>query len=71
MPREGYKLMRGDEEVGYVVSGSVSPTIETNIGAAYVKLGHEAPGTELELLIRDKRQPCTVATLPFYSRTRK
>lgn len=71
VPREGYKLMKGDEEVGYVVSGSVSPTVNTNIGAAYVTLGNETPGGELDMLIRDKRQPCTVVTLPFYSRTRK
>lgn len=71
VPREGYKLMQGDTEVGYVVSGSVSPTVDSNIGAAYVTLGHETPGGELDMLIRDKRQPCTVVTLPFYSRTRK
>ena len=71
VPREGYKLMSGDAQVGYVVSGSVSPTVNSNIGAAYVTLGHETPGQELDMLIRDKRQSCTVVSLPFYSRTRK
>ena len=71
VPRQGLKLYRGDQEVGYVVSGSVSPTIETNIGTAYVTLGNEEVGTELELDLRGKRQPCVVAPQPFYSRTRK
>jgi len=71
VPRQGHKLFRGDTEVGYVVSGSVSPTIETNIGTAYVTLGNEEVGTELELDINGKRQACVVAPQPFYSRTRK
>jgi len=71
VPRQGLKLFRGEQEVGYVVSGSVSPTIETNIGTAYVTLGHHEVGTELELDLRGKRQPCVVAPQPFYSRTRK
>jgi len=71
VPRQGYKLFRGDEEVGYICSGSVSPTIKSNIGTAYVKLGNEEVGTQLELDIRGKRQACVVAPQPFYSRTRK
>jgi len=70
-PRQGYALFHAGEEIGAVCSGSVSPTLDTNIGTAYVKLGHDAPGTELELDLRGKRQPCTVTELPFYSRTRK
>jgi aminomethyltransferase len=71
VPRQGYKLFRGDTEVGYVVSGSVSPTIKTNIGTAYVLLGNEEVGTALEMDIRGKRQACVVAPQPFFSRTRK
>lgn len=70
VPRQGYLLMKGDEEVGFVCSGSVSPTLETNIGSAYVTLENAEPGTELELDIRGKRQACKVCDLPFYSRTR-
>ncbi len=71
VPRQGYELLAGDEVVGEVCSGAVSPTLGTNIGSAYVRLGHDAPDTELELSIRGKRQPCRVRELPFYSRTRK
>jgi glycine cleavage system T protein (aminomethyltransferase) len=71
VPRQGYALMRGDARVGEVVSGAVSPTLNTNIGTAYVPKNLAEPGTELELELRGKRQACTVCELPFYSRTRK
>ncbi len=71
VPRQGYRLFREDEEVGEICSGGVSPTIETNIGTAYVKLGSDREGEGLAIDIRGKRQACTVCELPFYSRTRK
>jgi aminomethyltransferase len=71
VPRQGYALFAGGEPVGEVVSGSVSPTLGTNIGSAYVRLGHDRAGTELEMDVNGKRQTCVVQDLPFYSRTRK
>lgn len=70
VPRQGYALFQGDESVGEIVSGAVSPTLGTNIGSAYVPVALAAAGTELEMDIRGKRQSCTVCELPFYSRTR-
>ncbi|MHC4261898.1 MAG: glycine cleavage system aminomethyltransferase GcvT [Planctomycetota bacterium] len=70
VPRQGHELYAGDTKVGFVVSGGVSPTVDTNIGSAYVELGHDAPGTALELDLRGKRQACEVQDLPFFSRTR-
>jgi len=54
-----------------VRSGALSPTLNTNIGSAYVELGLDREGEALELDVRGKRQACTVCELPFYSRTRK
>ena len=71
MPRQGYALLRGDETVGEICSGAVSPTLDTNIGTAYVPVGLAEPGTELEMDLRGKRQACVLRELPFYSRTRK
>jgi aminomethyltransferase len=70
VPRQGHELYAGAEKIGFVVSGGVSPTIDTNIGSAYVALGHDAPGTRLELDLRGKRQEVEVQDLPFFSRTR-
>jgi aminomethyltransferase len=71
VPRQGYRLFTGDEEVGHVCSGSVSPTVNTNIASVYVRTGLDQDGRELEMDIRGKRQPCRIQELPFYSRTRK
>ena len=71
VPRQGYALYCGDEVVGRLASGGVSPTLGKNIGSAYVRLGLDKEGQELELDIRGNRQSCTVCELPFYSRTRK
>ena len=71
VPRHGYALFDGDQEVGQVCSGGVSPTLETNIGTALVRLGADGEGQVLELDVRGRRQACTVQELPFYSRTRK
>jgi aminomethyltransferase len=71
VPRQGHELFQGGERVGVVASGGVSPTLATNIGSAFVRLGCDRAGLELELDVRGKRQPCLVRELPFYSRTRK
>ena len=71
VPRQGYALMRGDEHLGDVCSGAVSPTLDTNIGTGYVPVELAVPGTELEMDIRGKRQTVTLVEQPFYSRTRK
>jgi len=71
IPRQGQRLFRGEEEVGYVCSGAPSPTLETNIASVYLGLDAAEPGTALEVDFKGKRQPCTVQALPFFSRTRK
>ncbi|MCA8942214.1 MAG: glycine cleavage system aminomethyltransferase GcvT [Planctomycetes bacterium] len=70
VPRQGYTLWQGDDELGIVCSGGMSPTLSTNIATAYVKRGSVAIGDEIEFAIRDKREPATVAALPFYKRAK-
>jgi len=70
VPRQGYALLHGEEAVGEVCSGAVSPTLDQNIGTAYLPLALAEPGTVVDLDLRGKRQPCRVVALPFYSRTR-
>lgn len=71
VPRQGYALFQGAQQIGYVVSGSVSPTLSTNIGNCYVSVGLGAPGTLCELDVKGKRQPASFCALPYFSRTRK
>jgi len=70
-PRMGYPVLSGGAQVGEIRSGSVSPTLGTNIGTAYVETTYAEPGTELAMDIRGKAAPLVVHPLPFYSRKRK
>lgn len=69
-PRQGYPIHRNGRQVGHVCSGSISPTLDTNIATAYVADDCAAVGTALEFVVRDKAEPCVVVALPFYKRAR-
>jgi aminomethyltransferase len=71
VPRQGYKLFQGAQEIGAVCSGSPSPTLDTNIGTAYVPIGIGKSGEACQLDIKGKRQDAVFCALPFFSRTRK
>jgi aminomethyltransferase len=72
VPRQGYAILDGDEAVGQVTSGNVSPSLGTPIGMAYVPIRLMEPGTEIAVEIRGKAVPARVVTLPFYThRTKK
>ena len=71
VPRQGYALFDGARELGSVCSGSPSPTLDTNIGTAYVPLDSGALGARVEIDIKGRRQEATFCALPFFSRTRK
>lgn len=70
VPRQGYPVMAEDREVGVILSGAASPTLDTNIATTYLPLDLAEPGTEVEFAIRDERERATVVSLPFYKRQR-
>lgn len=53
------------DAVGELTSGGFSPTLEIGIGLAYVPATLSAPGTRLEIGIRERRLPVTVVRKPF------
>lgn len=69
--REGYQIFNRGQNVGYVTSGTFSPTLERPIAMAYVRPELATPGTELEVDIRGRHEMARVAKLPFYNRHRK
>ncbi len=66
--RQGYPVFHGDEQVGTVTSGLLSPTLGHPIAMAYLPGRLAAPGTQLTVDVRGQRLPFRVAVLPFYSR---
>ena len=64
-PRHGYEIRAGGRRVGTVTSGTFSPMLEQGIGMGYVDVAHAAPGTALDIMVRDRGVPASVVSLPF------
>lgn len=63
--RHGYEVWSGDKKIGFVASGSPSPMLGKNIGLAYVDEGFNKTGSEIEIMIRDKRVRAEIVKTPF------
>jgi aminomethyltransferase len=71
VPREHYAVFRGEERVGEVTSGTMSPTLNKPIAMAYVGRESAVAGTDLSVDIRGTRELARVVKLPFYRRSKK
>jgi aminomethyltransferase len=65
IPRTGCPVLVGDERVGEVTSGTLSPTLDVGIGMAYVRSDLAAPGTAVAIDVRGKRKAATIAKRPL------
>ncbi|CAH2351299.1 aminomethyltransferase, mitochondrial [[Candida] railenensis] len=52
-------------EIGYITSGSPSPTLGGNVAQGYVKRGSHKSGTEIDIEIRGKKRPGVISKMPF------
>ncbi len=66
--RHGYPVLRGDERIGVVTSGTFTPYLKKAIGLARVPAELAAVGSTFEVEIRGRRAPATVVPEPFYKR---
>jgi len=66
VPRNGYKILVGENETGYVTSGTLSPCLEIPIGMGYVAKEHSTVGTEILIDTGRKQLKATICSLPFY-----
>ena len=66
IPRHGYQLMDADGNVvGYVTSGTMSPTRKIGIGLGYVKAEYSEQGTTIYLNNRGRKLKAEVVKPPF------
>ncbi|TCR61078.1 glycine cleavage system aminomethyltransferase GcvT [Bosea sp. BK604] len=64
--REGAEIATPEGEiVGKVTSGGFGPTLNAPCAMGYVAKAHSTPGTKLDLIVRGKPLPATVAPMPF------
>ncbi|MDL9980835.1 glycine cleavage system aminomethyltransferase GcvT [Microbacterium candidum] len=68
--RAGYSILLGDDVVGEITSGALSPTLGHPIAMAFVSPSAAELGTELSIDVRGTRIPATVTALPFYRRNK-
>ncbi|QGQ47197.1 glycine cleavage system aminomethyltransferase GcvT [Metabacillus sediminilitoris] len=68
IPRHGYEVFVDGEQIGFVTTGTQSPTLKKNIGVALLKADFTDLGTEVEVQIRKKRLKAVVVATPFYKR---
>jgi aminomethyltransferase len=68
IPRPGNPVVDGDDRVGEVTSGTMSPSLGIGIGMAYVPADRATPGTELEIDVRGKRRRARVEEKPLYEK---
>ncbi|MBA4397506.1 MAG: glycine cleavage system protein T [Syntrophus sp. (in: bacteria)] len=69
--RQGYKILKYGREIGEVTSGTLAPTLNKAVGLAFVPTVYTEPGTEIDILIRERPARAKVVKLPFYKRTDK
>ncbi|HIK38487.1 MAG: glycine cleavage system aminomethyltransferase GcvT [Geminocystis sp.] len=68
IPRHGYSLVVDNNAVGFVTSGTFSPTLQRGIALAYIDSCYSKVGQKVMVEIRGKLNPATVVRKPFYRR---
>lgn len=67
IPRKDYTIADADgQPIGRVTSGTMSPSLNRGIGLGYVPVEFAAPGTTVNIQIRNKNVPATIVKPPFY-----
>jgi len=68
IPREGYPVFAGEQQVGAVTSGTMSPTLKVGIALALVESARAVLNGELLVGIRDRKLRAKIVKPPFVKR---
>ncbi|MBM7552311.1 glycine cleavage system aminomethyltransferase GcvT [Thalassobacillus pellis] len=68
IPRTDYKVLDGDKEIGFVTTGTQSPTLGKNVGLALLNKEYTELGTEVTVQVRKRQLKAVVVKTPFYKR---
>ncbi len=63
--RHGAKVFKGEEEIGFVTTGYLSPTLGKTIANVIVKTEYAEVGNEVEVELRNKRVPAVLISKKF------
>jgi aminomethyltransferase len=66
IPRHHYKICDiNGTEIGYVTSGTQSPSLQKAIGMGYVTIDHSAIDNKIYISVRDKQLKAKIVKFPF------
>ncbi len=66
IPRHHYEIKdAAGNKIGYVTSGTQSPTLQKAIGLGYVATEHAIPDVEIFITVRDKTLKAKIVKMPF------
>lgn len=67
IPRKDYEVFDADDNViGFVTSGTMSPSLDKAIGMGYVNIAFSKADTDIYIAIRNKKIKAKVCKLPFF-----
>jgi aminomethyltransferase len=67
-PRPHYGVFKGDQRIGEVTSGTLSPSLNYGIGMAYLSPEHAKIGSKIEIEIRGQKFPAQIEKKPLYKK---
>ena len=67
IPRSGFEIFMNNRVIGFVTSGTISPSLNKGIGIAYIDKAYSNKGMELSVKIRNKFKNAIIVRAPFYS----
>lgn len=68
VPRSHYEVAKDGKQIGFVTSGSFSPSLNKTLGMALIDKEYAKPDTEIEIVIRNKPVIAKVIKKPFYNK---
>jgi len=68
--RDGYEILTGGSEKGWVTSGGPAPALNKNLGMCYLPLQLAEPGNAIEISVRGRGVEAVTIPMPFYKRAR-
>lgn len=68
IPRSGCDIIMKDESVGYVTSGTISPSLNRGIGIGYIKADYIGKDKLISIRIRGRNKKGELVKAPFYKR---
>ena len=66
--RDGYRVFDGNQDIGWITSGSPGPFVKKNIALAMLPVDKSEAGTEVAVQVRNRMVEARVKPTPFYSR---